>query len=559
MSTLVGFMQHHATLVLFVCICLGYLIGSLRLGRVRLGGVCGTLLVAMVLGQADVEVAPGASQVAFALFIFSLGYVAGPQFVASFRREDLRLMIFPVVEVVAATALVLGATALFGFGPGVAAGLFAGATSQSAALGTAAEALDHIGLSPAALGSEQADLASAYSLCYLCGLITIVVFSTQLAPAVMRIDVRAEAVALAQRLRGTGRPDVQLPPDLLGRVHRVGTASPSTVAELEARIGSGVLVSAVLHEGQLLPRQPGLELAPTDLVQLVGRRQGLASLSTQVGEEVWDVPLAFPATVPSLDIMITRGALSRSAPRWQELASGTGDVGVVEVRRHDRVLETLHARDLQPGDVLTVVGPAEALRRAGGHFGKPIDRSIQADWAYLGGGLVVGVLIGLVDLRWGPLNMTVGTGGGVLLAGLLFGWFRMRRSTIGAYAPAAAEVIKDLGLTIFVGVAGLTGAPRVAGMIRELGLVLPSIAVLVSAVPAIISLLIARRVLRLPAPLALGAVAGQQCSTPAVSVLQQVSGNDSPLLSFVKIYAVCNVVVPLVAPLVVAVSISLAS
>jgi putative transport protein len=71
-------------------------------------------------------------------------------------------------------------------------------------------------------------------------------------------------------------------------------------------------------------------------------------------------------------------------------------------------------------------------------------------------------------------------------------------------------------------------------------------------IPASISLFVAWKIMKLPAPLALGAVAGQQCSTPAATAVQQAAGNTTPLMSYTIVYALSNVVLPLLGPIVVA-------
>ena len=41
---------------LFLSLTLGYLIGRVRLGPIEIGGICGTLFVALAIGQAGVTV-----------------------------------------------------------------------------------------------------------------------------------------------------------------------------------------------------------------------------------------------------------------------------------------------------------------------------------------------------------------------------------------------------------------------------------------------------------------------------------------------------------------------
>ncbi len=98
----------------------------------------------------------------------------------------------------------------------------------------------------------------------------------------------------------------------------------------------------------------------------------------------------------------------------------------------------------------------------------------------------------------------------------------------------------------------MSSGPTAVALIRQFGIALPITGILVTLVPATISLFIAWKVMKLEAPLALGAVAGQQCSTPAITAVQSAAGNTTPLMSYTVIYALSNVVLPLLGPIVVA-------
>jgi putative transport protein len=76
--------------------------------------------------------------------------------------------------------------------------------------------------------------------------------------------------------------------------------------------------------------------------------------------------------------------------------------------------------------------------------------------------------------------------------------------------------------------------------------------ILMTLIPACISLIVAFKFMKLPAPLGLGSVAGQQCSTPASTAIQGVAGNATPLISDTIVYALSNIALPLMGPVVVA-------
>ncbi|MGO4417163.1 aspartate-alanine antiporter, partial [Cupriavidus sp. KB_39] len=127
----------------------------------------GTLIVALLIGQTGCQLHGELKEVAFALFIFAMGYSGGPQFFANLNRSSLRFMVLPLIEAIAVISIVLTATRMMGLDPGTAAGLAAGAATESAVVGTAAEALKHLGLGAAETTRMESNIATAYTLTYL--------------------------------------------------------------------------------------------------------------------------------------------------------------------------------------------------------------------------------------------------------------------------------------------------------------------------------------------------------------------------------------------------------
>ena len=80
---------------------------------------------------------------------------------------------------------------------------------------------------------------------------------------------------------------------------------------------------------------------------------------------------------------------------------------------------------------------------------------------------------------------------------------------------------------------------------------LPAVGICISLIPAIVSLIVGRLLLNISIPVLLGGIAGQQCSTPALSAVQAAAGNTTPLIGYTITYAVSNAVLPLLGPVIV--------
>lgn len=553
--------QLHATplLALFICISVGYVVGRVRFWKIQLGGVCGTLLVALVVGQSEVELNAQVKDIAFALFIFSLGYVGGPQFFASLNRRGLRYGTFPLIEVVSVLAIVSVAIMILDLDRGTAAGLLAGGATESAAVGTATDAIGKLDLPPGEIDTLQANVATAYTISYLCGLITIVLLTSQIAPLIMRIDLRAEATRLWERLGGKADPDqgeALALPGLVGRAHEVTVADGRTVAGVERALGADAAVERIGRGDTDVPVTPDVALRRGDAVLLVGERSALIRARDAIGPEL----AAGPGSDMALDtrevVFNRKEYAGRPLGELRERLSASERHGVflTGITRVENPVPMRAGTVLENGDVLQITGAKEDVERVAGTIGYPIDPGVKADFVYIGLGLIVGIMLGKLTLDLGEVPVSLGTGGGALLAGLVFGWLRAKHPTFGAFHPAAASVIKDFGLVTFIAAVGLASGPQAIDLIEKYGAELPIAGILVTLIPASISLTVGWKLMKIDAPILLGAVAGQQCSTPAITAIQQVAGNSTPLIGYTIVYALSNVVLPLLGPIIVAVA-----
>ncbi|WP_218005663.1 aspartate-alanine antiporter [Actinomadura hibisca] len=543
-------------LALFLCLALGFALGKVRFWKISLGGVAGTLIVAIFVGMLGVTLNDQVKNIAFALFIFTLGFMAGPSFFAHLNKSSLRYGVFTAIEVVTILAVTTVTILLLDLDVGTAAGLLAGGATESAVLGTATEAIGKLNLPADQITTLQANVGTAYSISYICGLITIVLFTSQVAPAIMRVDLRAEAVKLWQRLGGGGDDDAPSSlPNLVGRVHRVSAAAAgATVGDLERMLGDGVTVERLRHAGKVAAATPGTALAAGDLVALYGPREALAGADARIGPEVGDTS-GLDRDLDVADVQLAKGPFAgRTLGQVRREVSPSDRRGVflTRVSRSEQDLPLQPDTTLHAGDVVRLTGDAKAVDAAARKVGFRLDTGVKADIVYISLGVILGMLIGKLVLPLGDVPLSLGTGGGCLLTGLLFGWLRSRHPKHGQYDPAAASVIKDLGLAAFICAVGLSSGPQAVELIGRYGFALPVAGILMTLVPASISLLVAWKVMKLPAPLALGSIAGQQCSTPAITAIQQAAGNSTPMMAYTIVYALSNVVLPLLGPVAVA-------
>jgi AspT/YidE/YbjL antiporter-like protein len=227
-----------------LAVALGYLCGKIRIGTFVLGPVAATLLVATALGQVGVKESGDVKTLAFALFIYSLGYMIGPQFVSSLGRATLKQVHLTIVSSVVVVITVFALAKGLHFDKGIAAGVLAGGATESAAIGTASEALASQSLPKEEIARMTQNIGVAYAITYLFGTFTVIFFASTVAPKLLGIDL-ARASRDLERDLGGGKS--QLPagqfefPEFVARVYQIKPASSGH----EVRDGHGWWTAAL--------------------------------------------------------------------------------------------------------------------------------------------------------------------------------------------------------------------------------------------------------------------------------------------------------------------------
>jgi AspT/YidE/YbjL antiporter-like protein len=150
--------------------------------------------------------------------------------------------------------------------------------------------------------------------------------------------------------------------------------------------------------------------------------------------------------------------------------------------------------------------------------------------------------------------LTLGGGGGALIAGLVCGWLHSRRPTAGAFPPAAQQTLIDVGLGGFIAAIGLANGPAAWSAIQAHGPLLLGIGVIVTLVPMTVGTLVAYYALRMNPVIICGALAGAMTVDAAVTGACEVAESQTPVLGVAVPYAVANVILTMLGPIIVGIT-----
>ena len=542
------FLVRYPELALFLVIAAGYWIGSFRIGTFTLGPVTGALFAGLLAGQfAPIPVSSMTKSFLFLLFLFGVGYSVGPQFVLALKRNGARPLLLALCVSLTGLATSILVAKAFGFDAGFAAGLLSGGLTQSAAMGTATDAINGLGLPEADRARLIAHMAIADAVCYIFGYAGVILFCTTIAPALLKIDLKVEARKLEDSLGMTvAKPDLasawrkfELRAYRLAEGMRLAGMS---VAVAETLVPNQRLFIHRIRRGQhIIDAAPDVTLEAGDTVALSGPRQTIVELIGPIADEREDREL-LDVPVASADVLLINPAIAGSTLGDISKQEWTRGVYLRSIKRGGEEIPVAANVTLERGDILRIVGPDALVQSASSRIGAIIAPSASTDFVVLGTAIFLGGLVGvLVTFPVGTVKISLSTSVGVLLAGLLVGFLRTRHPLFGRIPDGAIGLMTSLGLAAFVGLTGIQAGPTFFSALKETGLGLFLGGVVVTLLPLFIGLLFGHLVLRMNPILLLGALAGAQTVTAAMAAVQERSGSPVAVLGYATAYPVANI------------------
>src|SRR5213594_105602 len=557
MNYLTHALREHQELAVFLTLAIGFFIGRHRIGTFSLGTAVGTLLAGVAIGQLNIQVPAVVKYVFFDLFLFTTGYKVGPQFFRGLKKDALPQVALTVVLCVICLFAAFTAAKFLGYDMGTAAGLLAGAFTESTVIGTAGDAIGRLALSDADKMSLTNNIPVAYAVTYLVGTGFIVWFLPNVGPKLMRINLKEEARKLRAKIAASDAGEPETPSAyqaLAVRAYQVTNPNliNRSVAELEARPKQArVFISRIRRDGRIIEPNPDSVVRESDVIAVLTRSELLTARGAEIGAEVDDKELLdFP--IEFLDVVITNKSLVGKT--IVELAGMDFARGVF-LKKLTRVGEPMPfspATLIERGDVMTLIGATRDVERAAKNLGYADRQTVMTDMIFVGLGIVLGGLVGLLSITIGGLPLTLTASGGALIMGLIFGWLRAVHPTFGRIPGSAMWIFDTVGLTVFMACAGLAAGPSFFSGLQKSGVSLVFVGLVIAVLPHTVSILFGRYVLKMNPVIVLGACSGAGTITAALRAIQEEAQSDLPALGYTVPYAIGNIVLTAWGPVLVA-------
>lgn len=511
--------------LLFSVIAVGWLIGSLPFGKMKLGG-SGVLIGGLLFGHWGYGLPSVLQNLGVVLFVYAVGLKAGPQIWQSLRKSKGQFFVGSFVIVVTAGSVTWLGRNFFNFPQDVMAGVYAGAMTSTPALAAVAQAVKS---SAAPVG---------YGLAYPLGVLGVI-FATYFLPVIFRVNLKdeekkyreehQEAVIERQCFRVTNPNVINL-----------------EIAESLKDAAGRFRIARIKRENHVFTPSSDDCLRLNDIVLAVGVADELDRLRFLIGEHTMEeVPESDEANSKWLTVT-SKNFIGKQLGSL-EISSLYGVI-ITRVRRSNVEFMPKSNFVFEAGDEVRATASPSDLGRFEGLVGQDRETMHETSMLSLAIGLIAGIAIGLIKIPLpGGLSLGLGLAGGPLVAGLIFGYFGRFGKLTGRMPHAAVNLLGELGLYFFLAVAGLEAGKTFLEVLRSHGLLMIGCGALVTMLPILVVAFIGRVFFKMNMLVLLGMICGGMTSTPALGVLISNTKSDIPSLAYAGIYPIAVLFTTLVA------------
>ena len=543
-----NFFLTNPSVAIFLTLGLGYLVGRFHIKSFKLGATVGVLLVGLIIGQmGKFQIAPVVKNLFFDLFIFTIGYEVGPVFIASFKKKGIKFIIQSVIFSVIAFVVSFALFKIFHVNFGEAGGIIAGSLTQSACIGTANSAIEALHISQAAKTAAMSQVAIAYALTYVFGTIGVLIFLKNIAPAIFHVNLReATKEYIETNHIKTDTKSVKISANIRVRAFRINAENRyigKTILDFN-NDNVGLNIEEIVRDGKTLT-SPSTVLANNDIILVIGSIKKFADFTDKKYNLSEVDANNYPLHLKKTTILLTK------VYNYNTLENMLANGVIIESAYHDDKKITDYTL-LSVGDHITVIGPQSYLTNIMKNIGYEKAAGTKTDVSFLSIGIFLGILLGAIVITIHKIPLTLGGGGGALFAGLYFGWLQEKHPNIGVIPPSTRWLLKSLGLNLFIGVVGLQAGSGFVTALKEMGWLVFVIGILVSLLPHLFTLLFSKFILKMNIVDNIGSLCGSGTITAALNAVNAETDSTVFALSYTPTYALGNIFLTVMAPLIVA-------
>ena len=552
MQAFFEFLLAQPYILLFFTVGMAVLVGKFTVKGYGLGMVAAAVVVGAALASwastygVKLQLDNFAKSLFYYLFMYGVGLRVGPAFFNALKKDGLKFTILAVICSVMGLGLVVFFSGFFELPPGAAGGILAGSQTMSAAIGTAEMAVTQGAYKlPEGTTAESVSgmIALGYGVTYIYGTVGIILICKYL-PKIWGIDAKAAAKEYELAHGVANVDDTNLTGYRAGSLRAYRLENAETAGKSIAQFRQShpqYRIANVVRGGEKLGAGADLVLQQGDVIALGGRLEDITANLGLIGPEVADVN-ALNVPLDQAEILVLNKDLVDHEFKEFRDEEFAGQLQVNRVERSGESIPFGADTKIQRFDVVFVTGLKSAVDKIAVRLGKIARPSTSTDLLTLSVGMVLGLLIGQINVPVGDFNVGLGNAGGLLLSGIFVSSVVSRLRFFGSTPNAARNILEDLGLVTFIAIVGINaGATLLEQLDGALAAKIFLVGFIASTIPPIITWAIGYHIMKINPAVLMGGVAGSRShSGPAREASKEIN-SSVPWVGFPVGYAISGV------------------
>lgn len=499
---MIELLSEYPLLLLFVVASLGYLIGSVQIKGSSLG-VAAILFTGLAFGAIDdrLQIPAIVFQLGLSVYVYSVGLSSGPAFFNSYKKNGPRDFLFSLSMLVF-TGIVAGIIWLIlDCTPATITGIYAGSTTNTAALAAVLDNINQI-YSPEQAEGPLGEAVIGYSYSYpmgvLGGMIAIVLMEKWL-----KINYKEEEHKL--------RKDYPLGEKLekitieVTNIEVCKRQLRYLLKEHDLDISFGRFYRN--GETELISYNTSFELG--DLMMAVGNEEELQKTIAIFGKRIQSELETDRRIFDARRIFLSNENLAGRSIASLNLESKY-DAIITRIRRGDIDMLAKPDTILELGDRIRFMARREELDELSKFFGDSYRASSRVNLFSFGLGIGLGLMLGSIEFNFSEtLQFKLGYAGGPLIMGLILGALR-RTGPVSWTLPYSANItLQQIGLILLLTAIGVRSGNAFVASFTADGIWIFLASAVLSLLTAFAILLIGYKLIKIPFSLLMGMVANQ--------------------------------------------------
>lgn len=523
----------HTIFLYSIVIAVGVFLGKRKIRGVSLG-ITFVLFAGIAMGHfgftVNHQVVEFIRDFGLILFVFSIGLQVGPGFFSSFKKGGLILNLMALVIVLLGGLITLLIHFLSGTSLQMLVGVMSGAVTNTPGLGAAQNALAQVGVSGA--GPEIPDIGLGYAVAYPFGVLGII-----LSMIVLRKVLRIDAVKEMEILQNEMHPAEALPEKLNILVNNPGVFNKS-VADISKLFGNGIVISRVLHNGELLPATSETIIHENDIILVVAERGLIPEIIKQTGTLSEMDLSAKPGNLISRRLLVTNKEVSGKSLGSLKLRTRF-NINITRVYRSGIEFIPSPQLQLQMGDRLTVVGDEKSIEKVTEQLGNSMKRLEEPNIIPIFIGILLGVILGSIPVNVPGMShpLKLGLAGGPLIIAILLSKYGHRFSLVSYTTASANLMLREIGIVLFLASVGImSGEKFIPTLTSGDGFIWMGYGALITVLPLMVVGLYARIVSKRNYFEICGLLSGSMTDPPALAFANGLAQSEAPSVAYATVY-----------------------